>query len=58
VAVSGKSDAQIARDNQMLQAIDRELDASVQSPADDFGLAAAGGPSAGHGHFAPVENWD
>ena len=58
VAVSGKSAAQIARDNQMLQAIDRELDASVQSPTDAFGLTAAGGPSAGHGRFAPVENWD
>jgi len=53
-----KPDAQIARDNQMLQAIDRELDASVQSPADTFGLAPAGGPSAGHGHFAPVQIWD
>jgi len=55
---SGKSAAQIARDNQMLQTIDRELDASVQSPADAFGLEATGGPSAGHGRYAPVQSWD
>ena len=57
-AKAGSPAAQIARDNQMLRTIDRELDASVQSPADAFELVEAGGQSAGHGRFAPVQNWD
>lgn len=36
-AATESSDEQIAKDNQMLKAIDRELDASVESPA-AFGL--------------------
>jgi len=58
LAASGKSAAQIARDNEMLQAIDRELDASVQSPTDAFGPVATGGASAGQGRFAPVDYFD
>jgi hypothetical protein len=37
VAAPASREEQIARDNQMLKAIDRELDASVESPA-SFGL--------------------
>jgi len=51
-------DAKIARDNQMLQAIDRELDASVQSPSDVFGPMAVGGRPNGHGRNAPAPSWD
>ena len=59
VTVAGHSaDAQIERDNQMLQAIDRELDASVQSPSDAFGPMAIGGRSNGHGRNAPAPSWD
>jgi hypothetical protein len=59
VAASYSSqDEQIERDNRMLQAIDRELDASVQSPADAFGLVTAGSRSPTHGRNAPVQNWD
>jgi len=59
VMTAGHSaDAQIARDNQMLQAIDRELDASVQSPSDAFGPMAIGGRSNGHGRNAPAPSWD
>ncbi len=53
----GNADAEIAHDNEMLQAIHRELDASVQPPSDDFGLMAVGGTLA-HGQFAPVQYWD
>jgi hypothetical protein len=49
--------AQLAQDNEMLQAINRELDASVQSPSDNFGLTAVGGTAA-HGRNAPVQTWD
>ena len=49
--------AQLAQDNEMLQAINRELDASVQSPSDNFGLMAVGGTAA-HGRNAPVQTWD
>jgi len=52
------ADAQIERDNQMLQAIDRELDASMQSPSDAFGAMAVGGRSNGHGRNAPALSWD
>jgi len=49
--------AQLAQDNEMLQAINRELDASIQSPSDNFGLTAVGGTAA-HGRNAPVQTWD
>jgi hypothetical protein len=49
--------AELAHDNEMLQAINRELDASVQSPSDNFGLMAVGGTAA-HGRNAPVQTWD
>jgi len=49
--------AELAQDNEMLQAINRELDASVQSPSDNFGLMAVGGTAA-HGRNAPVQTWD
>ena len=59
VAASYSSqDEQIARDNRMLQAIDRELDASVQSPADAFGIDPAGSRLTLHGRNAPVQNLD
>jgi len=51
-------DDQIARDNQMLLAIDRELDTSVQSPADTFGYTTSGSRSIGHGRNAPAPTWD
>jgi hypothetical protein len=51
-------DVQIARDNQMLQAIDRELDASVQSPSDVFGTMVVGGRPNGRGRNAPMLSWD
>ena len=52
-------DAQIVRDNQMLRAIDRELDASVQSPSDAFGVVmAVGGRPSGRGRYAPIPSWD
>ena len=52
------ADAQIARDNRMLRAIDRELDASMQSPSDAFGAMAVGGRPKGHGRNAPAPSWD
>jgi len=54
----GSDDAEIAHDNEMLQAIHRELDASVQPASDPFGLLAVGGTSAAHGRYAPVQTWD
>ena len=58
VASNSSPDAQIARDNQMLQAIDRELDASMQSPSEAFGPMAVGGRPNGHGRNAPAPSWD
>ena len=54
----GSDDAEIAHDNEMLQAIHHELDASVQPASDPFGLLAVGGSSAAHPRYAPVQTWD
>jgi len=56
--VQRPSEEQIARDNQMLQAIDMELDASVQSPADVFGADASGSRNVMRKRNAPVQNFD
>jgi len=50
--------AEIAHDNEMLQAIDREMDAAVQAPSDNFGLMAVGGTPAARERYAPVQTWD
>ena len=52
------TEEQIARDNQMLQAINIELDASVQSPADVFGVQSTGGRAVMHKRNSPVQNFD
>jgi hypothetical protein len=57
-ATDSSPDAQIAQDNRMLRAIDRELDASVQSPSEAFGPMAVGGRPNGHGRNAPAPSWD
>jgi hypothetical protein len=59
VAAERTSSAEVARDNRMLAAIHDELDASVQSPADAFGLGAAvGRAGGGHGQNAPAPSLD
>jgi hypothetical protein len=52
------SEDQVARDNQMLQNINDELDASVPSPADAFGLVNGGRTNGPHGRNAPAVSWD
>jgi hypothetical protein len=50
--------SQVARDNQMLKAIDEELDASVASPAETFGLEASQGAGRVRQHAMPSAIWD
>jgi len=58
-AVSNGSHAvQIARDNQMLQDIDRELEASAQPPADDLEIQSVGNRSNPRGRPSNIRNWD
>jgi hypothetical protein len=52
------SEDQVARDNQMLLDIHDELDASVQSPTDAFGLVNGGRMNGPHGRNAPAVSWD
>jgi hypothetical protein len=55
---SGPHAVQIARDNQMLQDIDRELEASVQTPADDLEIQSVGNRSNPRGRPSNIRNWD
>ena len=47
---------QIARDNQMLQNIDRALDNSVESPADTYELQPIGSQAPGHERAKTLDN--
>jgi len=55
---SGSHAVQIARDNQMLQDIDRELEASAQPPADDLEIQSVGNRSNPRGRPSNIRNWD
>jgi hypothetical protein len=49
--------AQIERDNEMLQAIDRELDASVESPAVTFGMENVSSRAGARMRVPPTQKW-
>ncbi len=55
---NGSHAVQIARDNQMLQDIDRELEASAQMPAGDLEVQSVGNRSNPRGRPSNIRNWD